>query len=480
MKQLLIILFSFLLAMPTYADTASYSRARTEEFKLHYRFDRTEIDLTYRNNSQTADILKDRLLNTARIDSIIAYVSSSPDGQYAYNILLARRRAAKAEKFIRQLISEQAGNAQGISDGNAKDIAVKTVVIEENWSGFISLIEEDYFRHDRDKVIEILHRENIGNDARKALLEELDNGKTWGYILWKYMPQLRNATVITLKLKPVAPLPKVLQMCAKAVTDQDRPLAVLDFAEPAAAQPAATQPTAAPKAEPATEYLTPEVTPEQREDTPAHQPVKAEQPTAAGQQQVQPLTALWALRTNLLVPALNIGAEFPIGDSWSVSADYYFPWIWPSKTNRNCFELLGWSVEGRYWFGNDRQPQQRLRGHSVGLYAAGGYYDLEWNYKGQQGEFISTGLDYTYAMAICKRKRLNLEFTLAAGYIRSWGRNYTVPGANGELYPEPGIVIFDYVGPTKAAVSLVVPFEKWPWTALKARSKAKAEKEGRR
>ena len=108
-------------------------------------------------------------------------------------------------------------------------------------------------------------------------------------------------------------------------------------------------------------------------------------------------------------------------------------------------------MEGRYWFGRDRQPQDRLKGHSVGVYMAGGYYDFEKNYRGMQGEFLSPGLDYTYSMAVGKAKRVHLQFTLAVGYIRSWGRTYNVYGDYGALYPDDGTVIWDYIGPTKAA-----------------------------
>lgn len=167
---------------------------------------------------------------------------------------------------------------------------------------------------------------------------------------------------------------------------------------------------------------------------------------------------MFAVRTNLLVPALNIGAEVPIGDRWSVSADYYYPWIWPSKKNKNCFEFLGWSAEGRYWFGKDRTAKDRLLGHSAGLYGAGGYYDFERNYRGQQGEFVSVGLDYTYAMPIGRKRKMNLEFTFALGYIHSWGRAYKVHGDYGPLFKDEGDIRFDYVGPTKVAVNLVVPF----------------------
>lgn len=437
MKRVIMILLSFLSVMPTYADMDRYSRAISEEFHIHYRFDRSDIDPDYRDNRNSTELLKQHLQDASRIDSIIIHVYSSPDGVYEYNARLARQRAAAAETLIRQLTGSAQTGAQG-------GTPIRTVIVAENWSGLQRLVRERYTRHDRSKVLDILEAENISEATRKWRLQQLDNGYTWSYILRHYMPELRNATVITLRMKPEDPLPAVVQMCTRAVTmnPDDGPIRP----KPAAEQKPATEPT---------------------------QPTGTEDPTAATKPSMIPL---YALRTNLLVPALNIGAEVPLGERWSVSADYYYPWIWPSKMNRNCFELLGWSVEGRYWFGRDRQPQQRLRGHSVGLYAAAGYYDFERNYQGQQGEFVSTGLDYTYAMGIGRRKRLNLEFTLALGYIRSWGRNYTVPGPGGELYPEPGTVIFDYVGPTKAAVSLVVPFEKWPWTKAAMTGKTKAGK----
>ena len=167
---------------------------------------------------------------------------------------------------------------------------------------------------------------------------------------------------------------------------------------------------------------------------------------------------LLSARSNLLVPLLNAGVEIPLGNRWSVAADYYYPWIWPSQKNKNCFELLGWSVEGRYWFGKGRQASDRLKGHSVGVYMAAGYYDFERNFRGMQGEFVSPGVDYTYSMAVGKAKRVHLQFTLALGYIHSWGRTYDVYGEYGELYPDEGTLMWDYFGPTKAAVSIVVPF----------------------
>lgn len=37
---------------------------------------------------------------------------------------------------------------------------------------------------------------------------------------------------------------------------------------------------------------------------------------------------IMAIRSNLLLPLMNIGMEFPIGNRLSVGIDHYFPWIW--------------------------------------------------------------------------------------------------------------------------------------------------------
>ena len=168
-----------------------------------------------------------------------------------------------------------------------------------------------------------------------------------------------------------------------------------------------------------------------------------------------------AVRSNLLVPALNIGIEVPIGTHWSVGADYYFPWVWPKRDNKNCFELLAWGIEGRYWFGRNRTVFDRLQGHSVGVYGYMGYYDFERNYHGHQGEFMNVGVDYTYAMAVGKRKQIHFEFSLGVGYIYSQARKYTVIDAGGPLISDKITKEVGFFGPTKANVSLVVPiFQK--------------------
>ena len=56
---------------------------------------------------------------------------------------------------------------------------------------------------------------------------------------------------------------------------------------------------------------------------------------------------LFFVRTNFLVPLLNLGVEVPIGNRWSVAADYYFPWFFREESHERCFQVLAWNLEGR-------------------------------------------------------------------------------------------------------------------------------------
>lgn len=164
-----------------------------------------------------------------------------------------------------------------------------------------------------------------------------------------------------------------------------------------------------------------------------------------------------AARTNLLVPALNAGIEVPIKYNWSVGADYYFPW-WLAKSNMYCAEMLGWFVDTKYWFGKDRGEEDKLSGHALGAYAGFGYYDYQWERSGNQGEYIDIGVDYTYSLPVAKGK-LRMEFNIGLGWIHTVARHYTPTDDYSELIKDPGIRHrkYNFVGPTRASVSLVVP-----------------------
>ena len=164
-----------------------------------------------------------------------------------------------------------------------------------------------------------------------------------------------------------------------------------------------------------------------------------------------------AIRTNLLLPAFNVGVEVPLGNQWSVGADWYYPWMFRWADHKDCTQALALNLEGRYWFGKDRTRERRLTGHSVGLYAMAGYYDLERNYKGYQGEFVTAGIDYLYACPVFW-KRLRLELSLGVGYFYSLARSYEVYTEGGKGYKDKDMAKrIQFFGPTKANVTLVIP-----------------------
>ena len=389
-------------------DRSRYQQDTLTHCLLHFEHDRGNIDPNYRNNKASIAQIKKAVAefpadSLTSICLIVVEGSSSPVGREGYNKTLSYNRALNVANFLKTVPGLETTDLEI----NAKG---------EDWETFTEKVRESYRRPNRNQLLRILDS-NLPNFQKKRRIMSMDAyQRTWGYLVEHYMTDSRYAAVLVVSRKKINPdIPKLPGIKAELEFDFEK--------NPSSASGL----------------------------------IPYSRPCASGDLLYVPKAAF---RTNLLVPALNLGAEIPLGDRWSMSADYYFPWIWPNQRNKNCFELLGCSVEARYWFGRDREPQDRLKGHSIGAYFAGGYYDFERNYRGMQGEFISPGIDYTYSMEIGRKKNLHLEFTLAVGYIRSWGRPYTVYGDYGELYPDDGTLIWDYVGPTKAAVTLVVPFYK--------------------
>ena len=191
-----------------------------------------------------------------------------------------------------------------------------------------------------------------------------------------------------------------------------------------------------------------------------------------------------APRTNLLMPGLSIGVEVPIKKNWSVGFNYSYPWF-VSSENKWCVEKLSWMLDAKYWFTNDKtewSDDSKLKGHGIGLYAGLGYYDFQNNVKGAQGEFVDFGVDYTYALPIANDK-LRFEFNIGLGFIKTYYRPYTPSSDYEDLIKEPGVKYrsTNFVGPTRAGVSLVYPItvtvKKSPYTKKMERELRKAEKE---
>lgn len=438
---------------------------------IWFRHDVEVVDSNYMENRASLAALRSAVAEIGRdslnsISSIIVEGSSSPLGHEIYNLQLSYRRAQTVENFLRGL--------PGIGGGIDIQLAAKG----EDWDAFTQDIRDNYQRRNRKEVLELLESD-LTNQEKKTRLRTMEpDSLTWRILIRDNMNSSRHAVAIVVvkKSRHLEILPYVddgyISDCFRrhyGLHPVTADMAIGPSVLPSVSKPDAVQDHGhEPEQEPDQEHE-PEHEPDQElEQEPDRIPEPEIVQKSDRKQDGQPV--LFSLRSNLLVPALNIGAEYPIGTDWSVGADYYFPWIMRNADHRNCFQLLGWNVEGRYWFGKDRTAADVLKGHSVGLNAAVGYYDIERNFKGNQGTFVSVGADYLYAMPVFDNK-IHLEFTVGLGYIFSQMRPYEVFEEGGNAFKLGYKKNFNWVGPTKAAVTIVVPIrpEMLKWMRRKDR-----------
>ena len=189
---------------------------------------------------------------------------------------------------------------------------------------------------------------------------------------------------------------------------------------------------------------------------------------------------LLAVKTNLLFDALlapNVEIEVPFGKEakrWSVMAEVWCPW-WrfghnaageqhkyyrsDQRPTDTSYQLLTVGLEARRWFAGKRCPEARplLTGPFVGVYAAGGKYDLGRKGKGDQGEFFSVGFSAGYSWPLARH--WNLELSAAVGYVGGPKVHYENEFDDTRLIYRSDNRL-NYVGPTKLKVSLVYLISK--------------------
>lgn len=183
---------------------------------------------------------------------------------------------------------------------------------------------------------------------------------------------------------------------------------------------------------------------------------------------------LFALKSNVLFDALmapNIEVEVPLGrrQRWSLMAEVWCPW-WrlgynaagkanayyrsDQRPTRHAYQLLTVGIEARYWLAPPCDAARpTLTGAFVGLYAAGGKYDLCYDGDGRQGEFTSMGISGGYAWPLSRH--WNLELSAAVGYIGGPQVRYQNEFDDARLIYRSHQDHWHYFGPTKAKVTLV-------------------------
>lgn len=367
-----------------------------KQYTIFFRINRWDIDTTFRGNGGTIRRMQ------AEIDSLISEGSITAD-----SISIVSAASPDGGNAFNVWLSKKRGlSTMDLLEERYPDIDPEIIYIDpmgEDWSTFRKVVYEDRNIPARDELIALMESD-LTNDGKEKVLRKMN--PAFRYILKHHIYLMRASTVTFNVSVPMVLMPPIAGPQALAEGPEGNIL----------------------------------------------------------YRQVQPLPQapvekkmILAARTNLLVPALNVGVEVPVGYSWSVGADYYFPW-WLARSNRYCAEMLGWFVDTKYWFGKDRDEEDKLTGHALGAYAGFGYYDYQWEKSGNQGEYIDIGVDYTYAIPLAK-DRLRMEFNIGLGWIHTVARHYTPTDDYTDLIKDPGIRHrkYNFFGPTRASVSLVVP-----------------------
>ena len=388
-------------------QTAAAQENDKKEVCIGFRVGSSFLDPKFGNNEASLnDVIQ--FLNEVRNDTTIELTqvtfcgSASPEGGNKLNRNLAKRRCANMEQYVRQRIQ-------------LPDEVVKRQEWSDAWQKLAIYVENSDMPNKKEVLHELLETpEYTYNkygalvDSRKKRLMDMNYGRTWNYMLDKFFPSVRNASAILVTIRK--------------------------------------------KNEPAPEPQPEPVVEEPKQPEPIVQPepvVDTKQP------------AYFAIKTNMLYDALlvpNVGVEFSLGKRWSVAADWMYGW-WSRNKSHRYWRVYGGGLTVRKYFGA-KAAEKPLQGHHIGINAQMLTYDIEFGGKGYMGGKpggtlwdrmnYTIGAEYGYSMPVARR--LNIDFSLAAGYMG--GRYYEYTPLDGH-YVWQATKNRNWIGPTKVEVSLV-------------------------
>lgn len=396
-------------AMAQKTDTAQSDSSVVMRFRIFYPVNQTAIYEDYMDNAVQLHHIREYLRKSPKIDSITVYSYASPEGPYRLNKMLASERGKTAKRYLQSLIP---------AERQLPDSLIILDPTAENWKGLREMVYYQYPYDDKDEVLALLDRTDISDARRKVMLQRMNRGTPWLYILKEIMPQLRYATWISVWQRIDVDQVNIPEVDLKV------PFPSMDMP----------------------------VVPMVPMQLPSEEDTKT----------------ILALKTNLLYDAvswLNFSVEVPLGKRFSAVYYHQFPWwTWGEGNNEYCMRFLSIGAEARWWFKpmprektEKRIKRDKLMGHFLGVYVESGKWDFERKRDiCYQGEHWSAGLSYGYAMPI--GKRLNLELSASVGYASIPHRGFEPAQDYSELYhlrEKDGT--WNYIGPTKLQVSLVVP-----------------------
>ena len=386
-------------------ETSDGSKNLSGEIAIHFPVNQSRLIRDFSGNAHSLMLLG-RLMNDRSfyfdIDSIIISGYASPEGAILQNSRLSYERALAVKEYIAQ-------NFPHVS--SSKIFAVGRLV---DMKALSDIVDNDHSVPFRNEAKNILARKDLSDFDRLSMLKEVGGGAMIRHITQYYAGSLRNATGIMFY--------RASDRVDTVVIKQPGETIVIN-------NPADT--------------------------------IVIKQPGDTVMIDKYDLfrKPVFAVKTNLLydvTTAINLGLELPIGERLSLIGEFVMPW-WLLENKQYALQVVNANLETRVWYG-DRSDRPHLTGWFTGIYAGGGYFDVEWGDKGYQGEFfVSTGIKVGYAHTIGKKGNLRMEYSIGGGYFSTSYSEYApLLGLDDEwhlLRQRSGN--YTWIGPTRLNVSLV-------------------------
>ena len=398
-----------------------------DTLSVYFQRGYSTYDGNFRNNEMRMKEFVERIkavqkVSHMNISRVEYFATTSPEGSVRSNENLAKKRAANLTSILHTKL----------------DFADSIISITTNmgdWERLASKVKADYDVPDRIRVLEIIEQEK--DPERKDLLETLNGGKAWDYLLRTHFPDLRSFRVyIYVGFEDavlddevyVGPAPEIEDAPVFVIEDEPIKVDTLPMPVPVPKQP----------------FIP--VEPEQSEEE---------------SDWVRRLT----VKTNLLgwgFLMTNAAVEIDIIEGLSFALPVYYSG-WDYFTNTVKFRTLMIQPELRYYI-------PKTNGLYVGAHFGMGYWNFalgtlgekicveDWRYQDHKGESpaLGGGISVGYALQFKRNPKWGMEFSLGAGvYDARYDMFYNE--ANGPYY-QRGIHT-TFIGVDNASVSFTYKFD---------------------
>lgn len=382
-------------AQNSYAQLQTIRKDTIAQDVFYFRFDKSVLEREYMGNAVTM----------ARLDSMLSDMSFVANMD---SIVINATSSPEGVVEYNRALSKRRGNTVRRYILNKYPSITEDMVImhsvDENWKGLRELVEKDKNAPYRERILQIIDSD-VNPGTKEWRLKNLAGGAPWKYITNRYLRYLRIGATSVIFYKKTE-IPNEPEPVYEVIVTEE----IIEKMEPEVE-----------------EYIR---------------------------------KPLFALKTNLLLDAataLNVELEVPVGNRFSVSGEWMFPW-WHKNDADWTMQMLSAHGAFKYWLG-DRSKREVLTGWHLGVNGGWAKYDFQlFDRKGEQGHLFDVGVQAGYAHKIARN--LRMEYTLGVGYMRNDYKKYDE--VKDTQFGDIKVFRFpwetrrrSWIGPTSAKISFV-------------------------